>query len=126
MKDSLEIMKELSQPIVQIRVTGGGAQSGLWRQICADIFNAPIVTVNTSEGASLGAAILAGVGVGIYPDIETAVEHNVQISSVTDPIPENVSRYNELYQVYRALYPALKPAFEQVSQIACNKGIPSC
>ncbi|MCX7918426.1 MAG: xylulokinase [bacterium] len=121
MRDSLEIMRELRQPIQQIRVTGGGAQSGLWRQICADIFNTPVVTVNTTEGAALGAAILAGVGAGVYPDIATAVERIVTVTSVTDPILENSKRYNEFYQIFKGLYPALKPAFDQISAIITEK-----
>jgi xylulokinase len=120
MRDSLEIMRELGQPIQQIRITGGGAQSGLWRQICADIFDTPVATVNTTEGAALGAAILAGVGAGVYPDIRTAVDNIVKITSVTEPISDNSRNYTEFYQVYKALYPALKPEFDHISKLIIN------
>lgn len=117
MRDSLEVIRELGQPIQQIRITGGGARSGLWCQICADIFAVPVATVNTTEGAALGAAILAGVGTGIYPDISTAVDRIVKVTSITEPIPFNIQRYAEFYQIYRHLYPALKPDFDHVTKI---------
>ena len=66
LRDSLELMKALGLPTTQVRVSGGGARSALWRQILADVFNTEIVTVNVTEGAAFGAALLAGVGAGIY------------------------------------------------------------
>jgi xylulokinase len=115
MRDSLEIIKELGLDVGQIRATGGGARSALWRQMQADIYGAEVVTVNVAEGPAFGAAILAGVGAEVYNNIEEATDEIVKITSRTQPIEDNVKVYNEYYQLYRSLYPALKPEFDKVS-----------
>ena len=70
LRDSLEIFKELGIPVEQIRASGGGSRSFLWRQIQADIYGKELVTLRTSEGSALGAALLAGVGAKIYASVE--------------------------------------------------------
>lgn len=117
MRDSFEIFRELDLPIKQVYATGGGARSELWRQIQADVYNTELVTINIAEGPAFGAAILAGVGAGVYSSIEEATDELIEITSLTRPTPENVEIYEKYYQVYRALYPALKPQFDRVSQI---------
>lgn len=117
MRDSLEIIRELDLPIDQVYATGGGARSQLWRQIQADIFNTELVTINITEGPAFGAAILAGVASGVYNSIESATDELIKIRSHTQPIAENVEIYNEYYQIYRDLYPALKPQFDAVTDV---------
>ena len=68
LRDSLELIRGLGVPITQVRASGGGARSALWRQIQADVFGSELVLVNVTEGAAFGAAILAGVGGGIYAE----------------------------------------------------------
>ena len=71
--DSFELMKSAGlAEITQVRVSGGGAKSPLWRQILADVLNAELVTINTTEGAAYGAALLAGVGAGVYGSVAEA------------------------------------------------------
>ncbi len=93
LRDSLEIIRELDVPIEQICATGGGARSPLWRQIQADVYNAELVTINIAEGPAFGAAILAGVGTGVYDSVESAANEIVKITSTTQPIPDNVKIY---------------------------------
>ncbi len=117
LRDCLEIIKGMGLEIGEIRATGGGARSPLWRQIQADINGHEMVTINVTEGPAFGAAILAGVGAGVYSSIEEATDGIIEITSYTEPIEGNVRLYEEYYEIYRSLYPALKPNFDKVSKI---------
>ena len=96
----------------QIRASGGGTASPLWRQILADILEAEIATVDTTEGAAYGAAVLAAVGAGWYADVESATTALVKAVPTALPGPD-VARYREFRQVYRELYPALYPTYHR-------------
>jgi len=111
LRDSLEMIKGLGAPIEQVRASGGGARSPVWRQIQADVFGAELVLVNVTEGAAYGAALLAGVGAGMYQSVDEAVAATVRITDRTTPISDNVKHYEKLYPIYRGLYPALKDSF---------------
>ncbi len=116
LRDSFELIKSGSgAAITQVRVSGGGAKSPLWRQILADIMNAELVTVNTTEGAAYGAALLAGVGAGAWPDVDSACRRTIHVTGSTQPNSAAVAEYERWYQVYRGLYPALKPTFDAVA-----------
>jgi len=116
LRDSFELIKSAGKVDVrQVRVAGGGAKSPLWRQILADIFDAELVTVNTTEGAAYGAALLAGVGAGIWPDVDAATRRTIHVTGSTLPQSPAVEIYERQYQVYRGLYPALKPTFDAVA-----------
>jgi xylulokinase len=118
MRDSLEIIRtDMTLPVDQIVATGGGARSRLWRQIQADVYNAELVTINIVEAPAFGAAILAGVGAGVYNSIEEATDELVKITSKIEPISQNAKIYDDYYQIYRELYPALKPEFDKVTEI---------
>jgi xylulokinase len=117
LRDCLELIQHLKVPIDQVRASGGGARSALWRQIQADIFGKELVLVNVTEGAAYGAALLAGVGAGTYASVEEAVAHTVRITQRIVPIPANVTRYQILYPTYRSLYPALAPSFRALSSL---------
>jgi xylulokinase len=114
--DSLELMRALGLSIEQVRASGGGARSSLWRQILADVFDAEIVTVNVTEGAAYGAALLAGVGAGVYADVFSACEAALRLTGRTEPGPA-VSIYADYYPCYRALYPALAPEFTAIAEV---------
>ncbi len=115
LRDSLELIKSLGVPIEQVRASGGGARSPLWRQIQADVFGTELVLVNVTEGAAFGAALLAGVGVGRYADVREAADACVRVVSSTSPQPAAADAYDKLYALYRGLYPALKPTFDGLS-----------
>jgi xylulokinase len=111
LRDSMELVKSAGLgKIDQVRVSGGGSRSNLWRQILADVMNCELVTVNMTEGASYGAALLAGVGAGIWQSVPDACQATVKINKSTYPQKEMVDIYEEQYLVYHSLYPALKPA----------------
>lgn len=117
LKDSLEIIRKLGMEIKEIRASGGGARSALWRQIQADINNVPMVTINMTEGPAFGVALLAGVGTGIYKNVEEACSSTIETTGKTEPIKENVKRYEEYYKIYRSLYHKLKDEFVSISKL---------
>jgi len=118
LRDSFELMKGIGlTAIQQVRVSGGGARSPLWRQILADVLNSELVTVNTSEGAAYGAALLAGVGAGFWPDVDTACAQVIHVTGRTQPEPAAVARYNAVYAEYRQLYPTLKSSFANLAAL---------
>lgn len=100
--------------IKEIRVSGGGMKSNLWLQILASVLEAELVTVNTTEGAAFGAALLAGVGLGVWPDVSGACKDAIKVTGTTIPDPASVEIYRETYQIYRGLYPALRSSFEKM------------
>jgi xylulokinase len=108
LRDSLEIFKELSIPVEEIRVSGGGSRNFRWRQIQADIFGMDLVTLRTSEGSALGAALLAGAGAKIYSSVQESAQQAIQEKERLAPQPEQVRVYERHYQVYRKLYPTVQ------------------
>jgi xylulokinase len=114
LKDSFDLMKAAGlSEITQVRVSGGGARSHLWQQILADVFDAELVTVNTTEGAAYGAALLAGVGAGTWSSVEEACGQSIRITGQVKP-GQNVAIYDKMDKLYRSLYPALTPTFHNL------------
>lgn len=115
LRDSMELIRNagLSQ-VDQVRISGGGARSMLWRQILSDTLNIELVSVNTTEGAAYGAALLAGVGAGIWSDVAEVCQAVIQIQHKTHPDPSAVSVYEANYPLYQGLYWALKPTFDAI------------
>jgi xylulokinase len=116
LRDSLELMRAMGLRITQVRASGGGARSPLWRQILADVFDSEIALTNETEGAAFGAALLAGVGTGLYKDAAEACGRAIKITDSVQPGPEKAV-YADYYSIYRALYPALAPQFKAVSEV---------
>lgn len=115
LRDCLELLQGLDIHPAQMLVCGGGAVSPLWRSILADVFALPLTTASPQQGAALGAAILAGVGANIYPSVEQACHQLLQPGSVTDC--QHPEQYQSRYQMYQALYPALKDSFSRGAQL---------
>jgi xylulokinase len=116
LRDSFELMKSAGlAEVSQVRISGGGARSPLWRQILADVLDAELVTVNTTEGAAYGAALLAATGAGAFPDVASACAAVIRATGSTLPGPAGAI-YEELYPLYRDLYPALQPAFNAIAR----------
>ncbi len=111
LRDSFAIVSELQLPLVNVRVGGGGARSPLWRQIQADTYGTPVETVAAEEGAAYGAAILAGVGAGIWPTVDAACDAVVRPAGRTDPDPNAVTVMNRHYEAFRRVYPALREIY---------------
>ena len=118
LRDVLEIMKDMGVRIEQVRGSGGGARSPLWRQILADVFDKEVVTVTATEGAAFGAAILAGVGSGVFPSVEAASDRTIAIVDATAPNPAAAAVYERLYDVYRGLYPSLRSSMRDLGGFA--------
>jgi xylulokinase len=97
--------------ITQVRASGGGTKSALWRQILASVLEAELVTVKTTEGAANGEVLLAGVGTGNWPDGASTCREAVKISASTHPDAVQVDAYSRTYALYRELYPVLKASF---------------
>src|SRR6185369_1114572 len=117
LKDMFCLMREVGLgSIDQIRVSGGGAKSSLWRQIIADTLGAELVTVNTTEGAAYGAALLAGVGVGVWPNVDAACAETIAVADRVSPNPAARAIYESMYEQYQKLYPALKSTFAALAQ----------
>ena len=114
-RDSVEILRGMGVELQEMLACGGGGSSPLWRQMLADVYDCPVKTVKSKEGPALGAAILAGVGAGLYPSVQEACDAMIQTNEPQEPISENVPRYDAFYQVYRSLYPALKENFKQLA-----------
>ena len=115
--DSLELIRNTGLPLKQIRASGGGAQSALWRQILADAFDMPIGTVNVTEGAAYGAALLAAVGVGLHRSVADACRKSIRLIGTTKP-GKAAGVYADYYIRYRELYPALAKPFETLAAVA--------
>jgi xylulokinase len=112
LKDSFTLIKNAGLgEIRQVRASGGGVKSSLWRQILASVLETELVTVKTTEGAAFGAAMLAGVGAGAWEDVSAACDAVVRIDSSTLPDPAQVEAYRKAYPLYNQLYPALKSSF---------------
>lgn len=114
LKDSFTLIAQAGLPEkIEVRISGGGAKSSVWQQIIADILDAPLASINTTEGAAFGAALLASVGAGIYPDAATACKATIKTTHVVTP-SANREIYPALYETYRELYPALQPIFPKL------------
>jgi len=115
LKDGFELIRSSGlAEIRQVRASGGGTKGALWRKIIASVLESPLVTVNTSEGAAFGAALLSGVGTGRWQDVQTACDETVKITAHTQPNPDWLQPYQQGYAVFRDLYPALKSSFARM------------
>ena len=109
-QDGLEIIEELGVPVHSVRASGGGANSPFWRQILADVFDKPVVTLASQEGSAYGAALLGMVATGVFSSVPEACQQTVrEIESVT-PNPAAVAVYASGHTAYQRLYPALRAA----------------
>lgn len=118
LRDTIEVLRENTQiDISEVRASGGGSKSDLWRQIQADVFNAAVITMNIEEGPAGGAAILAAVGSGHFDSVEEACDAIIKTHSTIEPIQKNVRIYDEYYETYRGLYSSLKHAFKSQAEI---------
>ena len=115
LKDSFTLIQNAGLgAITQVRASGGGTKGALWRQILASALEAELVTVNTTEGAAYGAAILAGVGARAWTDVPSACKASIKITGSTQPEPSQMESYRKVYPLYQELYPALKSSFSRM------------
>jgi xylulokinase len=108
LRDTFSILDELRVPVQTVRLGGGGARSPLWRRIQADVYGRPVEIVEAEEGAAYGAALLAGVGVGVWPDVDAACDAVVRTADTIAPCAETAALLGRRYDAFRRLYPALR------------------
>jgi xylulokinase len=117
MRESLEIFHALGIRIDRIIASGGGSRNRLWRQIQADVFGTEVMATSIREQAGVGAAMLAGIGIGLFSSPEEACDRIISYGPTTHPIPKNCDRYNEMYEIFKGLYPKLKEDFGKIAQM---------
>ncbi|MBC8446110.1 MAG: xylulokinase [Chloroflexi bacterium] len=119
LRDCVELLRTAgSDAQMQVRISGGGARSPQWQQIIADVLQTELVTVSTIEGAAYGAALLAGIGAGFWPNADAACTAVVQSTTQVSPQAGLAECYHALYNHYRRLYPALRPTFASLADAA--------
>ena len=115
--DCMDIIREMGITVSEVRASGGGGKSEVWRGIQADMFNCEVVTTSSSEGPALGVAILALVGIGVYPSVVEACDTIIHKVTSQKPVAENAILYNKYHNIYKRLYTALKPEFINLNEI---------
>ena len=113
-RDSFEVAKALGIDIPVSKLCGGGSKSPLWRKIFANVLNIPLQMVKTEQGPGYGAAMLAMVGEGRFSSVREASDALVEVASTTYPEPELAKKYDEQYNKFRLIYPALKDVFPKL------------
>ena len=115
LRDSFTVFDEMKVPVNNIRLGGGGARSPLWRQIQADVYGYSVEIVEAEEGAAYGAALLAGVGGGVWKTVDDACRAAVRVKSTVNPNRESSAVMQQQYRKYRRIYPALRAMREDSS-----------
>lgn len=111
LRDSLEVARSLGLEISRTRICGGGSKSPLWKKMAANIRNLKVEVIAVEEGPALGGAMLAAVGCGEYESVQAAADAIVRVADTIEPEKELVARYEEKYQKFRKIYPAVKELF---------------
>lgn len=119
---TLEIVRELGHGVSSVRAIGGGARSDLWCQIKSDIYRAPVTTLQSAEGGALGAALLAAVGTGVYPDLQVALEQMVQEGRTYQPNAAAARQYDRSFALFRELHDVMQPYYPQLRDLAGPSG----
>ncbi|MCL2539249.1 MAG: xylulokinase [Oscillospiraceae bacterium] len=114
LRDSFEVAKAMGIEVTRTKICGGGAKSEIWRKIIANVLDVEVNALENEEGPALGGALLAAVAAGSIKDVEAGARRVVKIAHTEKPCTETVRKYNEKYQIFRSLYPALKQSFSQM------------
>ncbi len=117
MRDSLSIIHEMGVPVRQIRASGGGSKSPLWRQIQADAFGQKAVTINAEQGPAYGVALLAAVGAGAFKSVEEACAATIRVVSETPVNKKAKQVYDQAFPIYQDLYRSLKADFKKIAKL---------
>lgn len=117
LRDCMEIIKGMGVNINEVRASGGGGKSRLWKQMQADVFGTPMTTINSSEGPALGVALLAGVGTGVYKSVAEACDTAIQVKNIQQPDMALHEKYSKFYSLYGQLYRSLKKDYRDLADI---------
>jgi len=113
----LEILREMNITVDDMALCGGGGKSMFWQQMLCDVYGIPIKTMQSNEGAALGAAILGGCAAGVYGSVAEGCDRVIKAKEPALPNKERTLEYRKIYEIYSLLYPALKESFKQLSEI---------
>ena len=113
-RDMYEVAKSLGIKIERTKICGGGAKSPLWKKMIANILNLKVDVIESEEGPAMGGAMLAAVAAGEYSSVEEIADKFVKVVDTVEPDPELVKKYEERYQQFKLIYPALKPVFAKI------------
>lgn len=119
-KDCLDIIEQLGVQVDSVRASGGGARSPFWRQILADILGKPTVRLQNQEGAAYGAALLAMTGTGEFATVPEACAATICEIDCVLPRARESALYSRAHQIYRGLYPALRPVYADIAQASAR------
>ena len=117
LRHNMEVAMRVGAEIREVRSVGGCSRSDLWNQIKADVLGRPLLLPQVSVGSPFGCAVLAGMGVGVFPDVRKSLLEMVQLTRRFEPNPANQERYTRSYQVYRDIYEHLKVDFDHLASI---------
>jgi xylulokinase len=117
LRDSLAIIRELGVPVKEIRASGGGSKSPLWRQMQADVFSQDVVTINAEQGPGYGVALLAAVGAGAFKNVEEACAATIRVVSRTPCDKKAAKAYDRCFPIYQQLYRSLKADFRAIGEL---------
>jgi xylulokinase len=120
--DCMDIIRDMGIPVKEVRASGGGGRSKLWRQMQADMFGSSVTTTNSSEGPALGVALLAGVGTGVYKSVPEACDAAIKVVEKTDADQKASKTYGAYHGIYRSVYTALKSTFRESADIVRSFG----
>jgi xylulokinase len=118
LRESMEIIQGLGVPVREMRISGGGAKSQLWRQIFADVMDQAACTINAEQGPAYGVALLAAVGAGHFSNIEEACKATIQVVGKVQPKKPSVKLYDRLFPLYQGLYRSLQPTFKSLAELS--------
>lgn len=110
-RQCLDVFREMGVNVSDMVVCGGGGRSPIWRKMLADVYSCPVKTTVSAEGPALGAAILAGVGAGVYASVQEGCTAVVRTGETQKPEAERSAAYETFYQIYQGLYPTLRDSF---------------
>ena len=113
-RDSFEVAKKIGVSVPRSMICGGGSKSPLWRKMLANVLGIPLDVPQTEQGPGYGAAILAMVGAGVYPDVKAACDELVHVAETVEPDPDLTARYQERYEKFSRIYPACKQLFKEL------------
>jgi len=117
LRDCLAIIRDLGVPVREIRASGGGSKSALWRQIQADVFGQKVSTINAEEGPAFGVALLAAVGAGAFKDVREACAATIRVVDNTAPVRAAVKSYERGFPEYQQLYRSLRDDFRRIAAL---------
>ena len=113
-RDSVEVARSLGIEINKSKICGGGARSPLWKRIFANVLNCELESVASEQGPGMGAAMLAMVACGEYPSVQSCCDALVAVASTVKPETRLAAKYEERYQQFKKIYPAMKALFPEI------------